>query len=79
MEIRTVSYLKDNPEVEKIFSDLKSYKSFCKNAWLDGDSKSYVFDEKDLYDNTSHTWQMYNRQKNIVKRKMKKLKNKKRN
>ena len=48
MEIRTVSYLKDNPEVEKIFSDLELYKSFCRNAWLDGDSKSYVFDEKDL-------------------------------
>ena len=43
MEIRTVSYLKDNPEVEKIFSDLESHKSFCKNAWLDGDPKELCF------------------------------------
>ena len=75
----TVSYFADRPEIVKIFNDLESYKDWCVNSWVHGDSKSYVFDEKDLYNNASYPWQMYNRHKNRLKKKLARKRNRQRN
>lgn len=74
-----MSYFADHPEIVKIFNDLEKYKDWCVNSWVNGNGKSFVFDEKDLYNNQSYPWQMYNRTKNKAKKKLAWKKNRQRN
>lgn len=44
---------------DKVFADLEKFKEFCARAWTYGYKRSYVFDERDLYNNRSEAWRMY--------------------
>jgi hypothetical protein len=44
---------------DKVFNDLEQFKHFCATAWTIGYKRSYVFDERDLYNNKSEAWRMY--------------------
>lgn len=46
--------VKHNPRVKQIFEDLEKFLEFCKDH-------GYVFDEKDLYSNKSHTYRQFNK------------------
>ena len=46
------------PSINKIFNDLDSYRDFCAHAYADGFS-GFVFDEKDLYNDSSWVWRAY--------------------
>lgn len=52
-------YLKMRPEVVQIFEDLEEYKDFVRLQY-----PQVAFDEKDLYNMRSPTWQKFIRQKN---------------
>ena len=49
-------YLRMKPEVSDIFSDLAEFKAFCVKY-------GRVFNEADLYNNRSETYQDFNRNK----------------
>ena len=47
-----MSYWESKPEIVNIFEDLDKYRVFCRNY-------GFKFDEKDLYNKNSRTWQFY--------------------
>jgi len=56
------------PPVEEVFDELDKFRDFCAYAYLKG-FPGYVFDEKDLYNESSYVWRAYlNRHKGPPKR-----------
>lgn len=53
-----------NPLVAKVFDDLDEFRDFCR-------FEGYVFNEADLYKNSSNVWQSFVRSKNPQKNKFK--------
>ena len=49
----------DRETYNKIHTDLAKFKKFCATTWVDGYSRSFKFDERDLYNNKSEAWRTY--------------------
>ena len=49
---KAMSYWEEKPEVVNIFDDLDKFRVFCRNY-------GFKFDEKDLYNKNSRTWQFF--------------------
>ena len=52
-------YFAEHPEQVQICEDLEKFKEFCSKSWVLGYSRSFKFDEKDLYNNKSEAWRTY--------------------
>ena len=44
---------------DKVHTDLANFKEFCARAWTYGYKRSFIFDERNLYNNKSEAWRMY--------------------
>jgi hypothetical protein len=44
---------------DRVHADLEKFKEFCARAWTYGYKRSFMFDERDLYNNKSEAWRMY--------------------